>query len=145
MAEDSVVFAYLEAGKKSTAVALDPRLTTGKPDTVWLFNLARGEFVEYRRDIVETKMRDFRPEEQALYEELKDAFTKARRHFQPKTTPRIDVPEQPAAPAAAAAEAETAEALPAEDPEAAVTELDEELLDLDPDLQSVEDLDEELD
>src|SRR3569623_949320 len=51
-------YGYLEAGNKSTAVVLDRTLNTGNPETLYLFNLARGEILEYSRKIVEPKLRE---------------------------------------------------------------------------------------
>ncbi len=151
---DKVVFAYLDAGAKSSPVALDPGLSTGKPETVWLFNLARGEFVEYRRDIVEAKLRDFKEGEEALCKELKKAFTRARKTFHTRVPQRLSIPpESPGqsandtadspefTQASTQASTQAASLAPSLD-EAEVVE--DELLDIDPDLETVEDLDENL-
>ncbi len=127
MADKPVLFAYLEAGAKSSPVALDPGLDTGRPETVWLFNLARNAFVEYRRDIVAAKLRDFSSGEQRICEELKAAFSKARDDFQPR--PALQIPAHTPAPLAKAP---------------APLDLDEELLDIDSPPETVTDLDEEL-
>ncbi len=147
---DKVVFAYLDAGAKSSPVALDPGLSTGKPETVWLFNLARGEFVEYRRDIVEAKLRDFKEGEEALCKELKKAFTRARKTFHTRVPQRLSIPPDPPAQAAkntgdppqsTQAPTQAATLAPPLDEAEAV---EDELLDIDPDLETVEDLDEDL-
>lgn len=129
MADNPVIYAYLEAGAKSSPVALDPGLDTGKPETVWLFNLVRDEFVEYRRDIVEAKLRDLTAGEQQLCKKLKAAFAKARDTFQPGPPSPLTIPERAPAPVAKATEA---------------MELDEELLAIDNDLETAAELDEEL-
>ena len=125
MADETVTFAYLEAGAKSTPVALDPSLDTGKPETVWLFNLARDQFIEYRRDIVQARLRDFKSEERQLRQDLEAAFAKARNDFQGSGARLPATPPTP--PPATAPEPElTDDALLALDPDT-VADLDEEL------------------
>ncbi|HFD92557.1 MAG TPA: hypothetical protein ENJ22_04650 [Gammaproteobacteria bacterium] len=133
MADDPVRYAYLEAGVKSSAVALDPRLETGRPETVWLYNLARGEFVEYRRDIVEGKLREFNDGEQALRKQLESAFAVARAAFRPRPMPFTSTqtaPRKSATPPVADPLPEEVEELP--------LDMDDE------DLATAEDPDEEL-
>lgn len=91
-------YGYLEAGNKSTAVLLDRSLNTGNPDTLYLFNLARGEILEYSRKIVEPKLREFKGKESDLTGELKTGYESARSHFTPRATDILDIPEK-AAPA----------------------------------------------
>ncbi len=129
MADDPVTYAYLEAGAKSSPVALDPGLDTGKPETVWLFNLARGEFVEYRRDIVAAKLRGFTAGEKHLHKKLKAAFAKARDSFQPAPALSLTLPGGTPTPPPQPAEA---------------VELDKDLLEIDSGLESDAALDEEL-
>ena len=59
-------YGYLEAGDKSTAVLRDPELDTGNKKTVFLFNLARKQILEYTLAIVEPKLRGLKTSEQAL-------------------------------------------------------------------------------
>ena len=84
MSKDSLWFGYLEIGEKSSPVAQDPKLLTGKPDTIYLFNLQRNAIVEYKRDIVEPKLRELNGKEAALTKELKKAFNKAVKEFTPR-------------------------------------------------------------
>jgi hypothetical protein len=81
MSKNQFWYGYLEAGAKSTAVVLDHKLETGNTATVYLFNLARNEILEYRRDIVEPKLRPVAAEERDLLGRLKDGYRKARRTF----------------------------------------------------------------
>lgn len=129
MADEQVIFAYLEAGAKSSPVALDPGLDTGKPETIWLFNLARNEFVEYRRDIVEAKLRDFTAREKRLCEKLRAAFARARDDFQSRAPIPLRVSEPPPEPAV--------EVTVSQEP-------DEDMLNLDSDPETDAALDEEL-
>jgi hypothetical protein len=84
MSKDSLWFGYLEIGEKSTPVALEPRLNTSNPETLYLFHFQRNEFVEYKRDIVKTKLRDFTEDEADLNQEVKQAYIKAVKEFTPR-------------------------------------------------------------
>ncbi|MGA7801146.1 MAG: hypothetical protein WCC36_10080 [Gammaproteobacteria bacterium] len=84
MSKQQLWYGYLEAGAKSTAVVLDHKIDTGNTLTVYLFNLARNEILEYRREIVESKLRAIGAEERELLDRLKDAYRKARRAFEPR-------------------------------------------------------------
>jgi hypothetical protein len=81
MAKTPIWCGYLEAGDRSSAVLRDERLETGNPKTIYLYNLARDEILQYSRELVEPKLRELRANEAALAEELKEAYTKARRTF----------------------------------------------------------------
>lgn len=85
MSKDALWFGFLEIGEKSSPVAQDPKLLTGKPDTVYLFNLKRNEIIEYKRDIVETKLRPLNGKEADISKELKKAFKKAAKDFTPRS------------------------------------------------------------
>lgn len=81
MAKTPLWCAYLEAGDRSSAVLRDERLETGNPNTIYLYNLNRDEILQYSRELVEPKLRELRDDESSLAEELKNAYTKARRTF----------------------------------------------------------------
>ncbi|MCC6302909.1 MAG: hypothetical protein IT489_08940 [Gammaproteobacteria bacterium] len=81
MAKTPLWCGYLEAGDRSSAVLRDERLETGNPKTLYLYNLNRDEILQYSRDLVEPKLRELRGDESDLAEELKNAYTKARRTF----------------------------------------------------------------
>jgi hypothetical protein len=76
-------YGFLEAGDRSSPVVRDPSLDTGNPTTVYLFNLMKNRILEYRRDIVEAKLRPLTPEESALRKDLKKAFAAQRESFKP--------------------------------------------------------------
>ena len=107
MKDKSVWFGYLEAGSKSSPVARDPQLETTKSTTMYLYNLNRQEFIEYNREIVEPKLREFTPAEAELCKQLETAFKKARKNFKgsgginlaktapaPAATPRKEMVEE---------------------------------------------------
>jgi hypothetical protein len=104
MSEKQSWCGYLEAGEKSAAVLIDPELDTGNPATLYMFNLSRREILEYKRSVVEAKLRRLRPAESGLVTELKAAYAQARRSFKPAadrrgpvaggTTPRSEKREE---------------------------------------------------
>src|SRR3569623_1701538 len=98
MNDKQVWYGYLEAGNKSTAVVLDRTLNTGNPETLYLFNLARGEILEYSRKIVEPKLRELKGKETDLTTSLKSGYDTARSHITPRAIEILDIPER-AAPA----------------------------------------------
>ena len=99
MNEKKLWYGYLEAGNKSTPVVLDQRLETGNPDTIYLFNLKKKEVLEYKRAIVEPKLRELKPKEAGLVDELKAVFGEVKRTFKPRDLTVIDIPERSQAPA----------------------------------------------
>ncbi len=105
MSDNTLWYGYLDAGERSSAVAMDNRLSTGDPTTVYLFNLQRNEIIEYKRAIVEPKLRELKGKEQELETELKSAYRKARNGFTPRGAKIASIPEKgrAAAPAKAAA------------------------------------------
>lgn len=91
MSQEELWYGFLEAGDRSTPVARDPKLTTGNPDTVYMYNLQRNEIIEYKRAIAEPKLRELKPAEADKLKELKAAFAKALKEFTPKRTrPTLD-------------------------------------------------------
>jgi hypothetical protein len=99
--KNEVWYGYLDAGEKSTPVVLDPTLNTANPKTVYLFNLARGEILEYRREIVEPKLRELNPGDASGLDELRAAYGQAQRGFTSRGSRILNLPERRAAAAAA--------------------------------------------
>ena len=85
-------FGFLEAGEKRSAVVRDVALETGSRDTIYLFNFRKGRILEYRRDIVEPKLRELSAEELAMVTELTEAFENARTRFTPRPVRRPSSP-----------------------------------------------------
>jgi hypothetical protein len=75
---------FLDAGEKGSPVVRDPKLNTGNPATIYLFNLMRGRILEYRKEVVEPKLRELSPEESSMVTPLQDAFSEARKDFTPR-------------------------------------------------------------
>lgn len=74
-------YGYLNAGKRSSPVLRDERLDTGNPKTLYLYNLARGQILEYAREIVDNKLRELKAAESGYIAELDAGYKKARRSF----------------------------------------------------------------
>lgn len=103
-------YGYLEAGNKSTAVLLDRSLNTGNSETFYLFNLARGEILEYSRKIVEPKLRELQGKEMDLVASLKSGYDGTRSSFTPRAADLLEIPEKaPPAKKAAPAKVESEE------------------------------------
>lgn len=103
MSDNTLWYGYLEAGERSSPVAIDNKLATGDPTTVYMFNLKRGEIIEYKRAIVDPKLRELTDDEQATLGELKSGYRKARNGFTPRGARASTIPERGrAAPAKAA-------------------------------------------
>jgi hypothetical protein len=79
--KSSCWYGYLMAGERSSPVLRDSLLDTGNAKTVYLFNLNRGEIIEYAREIVEKKLRDLKPDETSYITKLYAGYKKVRRSF----------------------------------------------------------------
>ena len=84
MTQEELWYGFLEAGDRSSPVARDPKLTTGNPDTVYIYNLQRNEIIEYKRAIAEPKLRPLKASEAKAQEELAAAFATALKDFTPR-------------------------------------------------------------
>jgi hypothetical protein len=80
---------FLDAGKSSSPVVRDSSLDTGNPATIYLFNLTRGRILEYRKDIVEQKLRELTADESSQARELESAFLQAKTGFTPRGRRRL--------------------------------------------------------
>lgn len=102
MSNNNLVCKYLEAGAKSSAVVFDPALLTGNEQTIYLYNQQRNQIIEYRRDIVESKLRELTDEEATAIKALQQAYAQARPDFTPRGAALLNIPEKATAPAKAA-------------------------------------------
>ena len=91
--KNSLWYGYLEAGNRSSPVIRDERLDTGSEKTVFLFNLARREILEYSRDIVEPKLRELKSGEAKMIKDLDAAYAEARRNFKDRRARPLNIPE----------------------------------------------------
>jgi hypothetical protein len=92
----SLWFGFLDAGAKGSLVVRDHSIDTGAPNTIYLFNYAKGRILEYRRDIAEPKLRELNDDEREKLKELRQAFKTARDGFTPRVIlrpPRVAKPE----------------------------------------------------
>jgi len=92
--KSSLWYGYLEAGDRSSPVIRDERLDTGSVRTVFLFNLARREILEYSREIVEPKLRELKSGEAKSLKNLDAAYAEARRNFKDRRARTLNIPEQ---------------------------------------------------
>jgi hypothetical protein len=92
--EHDLWYGYLEAGAKSTPVLRDRQLETGNPKTLYLFNLQKGEILEYSREVAESKLRSLTAEEAGIVEHLAAAYAAARSDFKPRGAKTLSVPER---------------------------------------------------
>lgn len=102
MSNTKPIFKYLDAGAKSSPVVMDPGLPTGNDQTIYLYHHQRDQIIEYRRDIVEAKLRDLSAAEAKTTKELQQAYEKARASFNPRGAAAMAIPEKSAQPAKAA-------------------------------------------
>ena len=84
MSNTKSVCKYLDAGAKSSAVVLDPNLSTGNEQTIYLYHQQRDRIIEYRRDIVEAKLRELSDDEAKGSAALLQAYQQARADFLPR-------------------------------------------------------------
>ena len=92
MSDKNFWFGYLQAGDKSSLVVQDARVNTGNKLTVYLYNQLRGELVEYRRDIIESKLREAEPGEYDA-NELGKAYLEALKRAKPNAYQILFAPE----------------------------------------------------
>lgn len=111
MSNNNIWYGFLEAGEKSTPVVRDLSLETENAKTVFLYNFARGIFLEYSLEIVEPKLRALKPGDISP-EELENAFKAARKQL---NTGRLASKLKSAAAPTAAAAATAVEANDEED------------------------------
>jgi len=79
--KETIWYGYLNAGERSSPVLRDESLDTGNKKTLYLFNLIRGEILEYAREIVEKKLRELKPAESGFIAKLDAEYKKAHRNF----------------------------------------------------------------
>ena len=82
---------YLMAGARSSPVLRDRYLETGNTKTIYMFNLKRGEIIEYTLEIVEKKLRDLKPDESRYITELDAGYKKAHRSFKGRVNRKSSV------------------------------------------------------
>jgi hypothetical protein len=58
------------AGERSSPVLRDRRMETGNKKAIYIFNLKRGEIIEYALEIVEQKLRELKADESGYINEL---------------------------------------------------------------------------
>jgi len=84
--KSKIWYGYLEAGTKSSPVLLDPKLETGDSKTFYLYNHKKNQILEYRKDLIEPKLRELNGKEGNLVDQLKKEYNKIRTSFTPRKT-----------------------------------------------------------
>jgi hypothetical protein len=97
MSKDDIWYGFLEAGAKSSPVVRDMTLEAKNQNTVYLYNHARGMFLEYALEIVGPKLRELKPGD-ISQNELDAAFKMARKAFNPVKTVKKWSDSTPASP-----------------------------------------------
>ena len=97
MSKNNLQCKYLEAGAKSSPVVLDTSLSTSNDQTLYLYHSQRDQIIEYRRDIVEAKLRELTDEEAQQVGALQQAYQQARTSFTPRGSSAA-IPESAPAP-----------------------------------------------
>ena len=88
---------FLDAGSKGSPVVREIGMETGSRDTIYLFNFLKGKILEYRRDIVEPKLRELTVDEQPMVPEIRKTFKEVREAFEPRSA-RMRLPPPRTAP-----------------------------------------------
>jgi hypothetical protein len=91
----SLWYGYLNAGGRSSPVLRDDHLDTGNSKTLYLYNLVRGEILEYAREVVEKKLRELKPAESGFIAELDAGYRKARRNFKDRAAAIRNISRRP--------------------------------------------------
>ena len=94
--KSKIWYGYLEAGPKSSAVLMDPKLDTGNANTMYLYNLHRNQILEYKRELIEPKLRELNGKDTVVLDELKKAFDKAVKDFSPRNNSSKTIADSPA-------------------------------------------------
>ncbi len=97
MSNTQIQCKYLEAGAKSSAVVYDPGLSTSNDQTIYLYHQQRNQIIEYRRDIVEPKLRELSGDESQVTIALQQAYQKAKAGFSPRGAASLEIPVKAAA------------------------------------------------
>jgi len=94
MSDEKLWFGYMDAGEKSAPVVMDSRLDTGVRSTVYLYNHRRGQILEYKREIIEPKLRELDGGDKQLLKELETAYRAARKDFMARSDRVAAIPER---------------------------------------------------
>lgn len=94
MSDEKLWFGYMDAGEKSAPVVMDSRLDTGVRSTVYLYNHRRGQILEYKREIIDPKLRELDGSDKKLLKELEAGYRAARKDFIARSDRVAAIPER---------------------------------------------------
>jgi len=84
MSKHKLWFGILEAGSKSSPVAIDRNMESSERNSIFIYNHNRKEILKYSRDVVESKLRELNAKEKDLETELKKGFSDSLKTFKYK-------------------------------------------------------------
>jgi len=120
MSKNKLWYGFLEAGSKSSPVAIDRSMETGERNSLFIYNHNRKEILKYTRDVVEPKLRELTAGEKELETGLKKGFSESLKTFKYKVSKISD----------ASTSAKTSSAAkvvkPPEEPEVDISGLDDD-------------------
>ena len=118
MSKHKLWFGILEAGSKSSPVAIDRNMESNEKNSIFIYNHNRKEILKYSRDVVESKLRELNAKEKELETELKKGFSDSLKTFKYKI-PKIS---DTATKSAAASNVKK----PVEEPEVEISDVDDD-------------------
>ena len=92
MSKQKLWYGYLEAGAKSSPVAIDHSLDTGDKNSILIYNHNKKDILKYSRELVEPKLRELNAKEKDLEGELKKGFTEAMKTLKYSVAKSFDTP-----------------------------------------------------
>ena len=94
MSKNKLWYGFLEAGSKSSPVAIDRNMETGDGNTVFIYNHNKKEMLKYVRELVEPKLRELTAKEKELESALKKGFTESLNTIRFKVPKAQNIPEK---------------------------------------------------
>ena len=125
MSKQKLWYGFLEAGAKSSPIAIDHSMDTGEKHTLFIYNHNKQEILKYARELVEPKLRELIAPEKALEAALKKGFGEALKTLKYPVAKSFDNPTK----SKPASKVEK----PKEEPEVEVSGMDEDVWDDDED------------
>jgi hypothetical protein len=94
MSKHKLWYGFLEAGEKSSPVAIDRNMETGDKKTVYIYNHKKQEILKYVRELAEPKLRELTAEEKQLEGSLKKGFTESLDTIKFKVPKALNIPDK---------------------------------------------------
>ena len=94
MSKHKLWYGFLEAGEKSSPVAIDRNMETGDKKTVYIYNHNKKEILKYVRELAEPKLRELTAEEKQLEGSMKKGFSESLDNIKFKVSKALNIPEK---------------------------------------------------